>query len=426
MRLARLGDWFVKGALVLLTGCLLVLYLAGGFQRPSVVSLEVPTDVSEQRRQRLLQGLTSSIAVSGRPTSFWSDIDAIYRARLELTRSATQSIDFETYIITPGRRADAFADAIVERAEAGVRVRILADAFGSRKMPDHYWQRLRTSGVQVSLYRPFDWRAPLTYNARTHRKLLLVDGRKAMIGGAGVSDQWDGEPDRDRSPWRDLEIALEGPVVTVLEGLFLQNWILETREVGLAVPTAPPASSDEPLLLTRGSFSLQSSNLGTLYHFHLATAQRRVWLAAPYFLPNASVYQGLLDAARRGLDVRVLTMGEKNDKAFVYRASRRLYGPLLRAGVRIYEYQPGMMHAKAVMVDHNRVIAGSANLDARTLLLNDELVVSYRSPWLGDRVEAFFEQSFSRSHRVELEEWRSEAWHEKLMGESALLLHRFL
>jgi cardiolipin synthase len=405
----------------------LLLYLLGSFREPVRYDLRHGTDLTPESHGLLVQGLTDSIGAIGKPTGFWVEAEAIYRARLEAIRQAHHTIDFETYVMTPGRRADAFAQALAARAKAGVRVRMVVDAYGTRQLPEGYWRRLRESGVRVVRYRAFSWRAPLLYNARTHRKLLLIDNRRALIGGAGVSDRWDGEA--GQRPWRDFELALEGPVVAALTGLFYQNWLVEGRDMDardVATEDNRALARGSNVLVTNGSPSQGSSSHQLLFNLHLASARRRVWIASPYFLPGPGLLGAMAAAQRRGVDVRLLTVGPRSDKPMIRWGARETYGALLEAGVAVYEYAPGMMHAKAMLVDRDSVTAGSANFDARSFFRNDELTITVQDAGLASRLEAFFQESFERSHRVEPPSWERRPTLESWVGRGLLVFRRQL
>lgn len=378
---------------------LVLLYLAGAFRvRVNLELIDVPA-TEEPRFLPAVAGLTTSIITDGRFTGFWSNVDEVFATRLALIRQARHDVRFETYYMTPGRRADDLAAALLERAAHGVKVSMIVDAQGSLRVPRTYWDRLKAGGVEVRWFSPFDWKNPRLYNDRSHRKLLLVDGSYAQIGGAGVSDEWDGQG--RTAPWADVEVRCTGQVVPILEGAFLQHWVHENG-VGDLAPASVKAvpATGHPVLVTVGDPSHGDSNMRTLMHAAIQASRTRLWIASPYFLPNTNARGAIIDARRRGVPVRVLTEGPRNDNPFAYQASRSIYLPLLEAGVEIYEYQPAMMHAKAFLVDDAWVSTGSANFDPRALFHNDELNVSTTDPALARQLEAFFTRAFARSHRV--------------------------
>ena len=414
----RRGPWLERTlaialALTTLVGCAAPLRMA------RVPAPEAPGFA------RTVAAVSSSMTARGRVTHFWCDPDSIYAARLEDVRQARRTIHFETYFMTPGRRADDFAAALIERARAGVTVRFLADADGAKEMPPSYWQRLADAGVEVRLYHPFQWHQFWTYNTRTHRKLLLIDGKVGFTGGTGVSDHWDGH--EHGAPWCDVELRLEGPVITKLEGIFAQHWTY----VGGLADLGPEVFRDHPeegalLLVTPSSPTDGDSPVRALYHTSLRAAQQRIWIASPYFLPSPSESKALAEAKRRGVDVRVLSVGPKNDKRPVYRAVQEHVSRLVLAGVPILEYQPAMMHAKVMLVDERWVVTGSANFDPRSFYHNDELTIATDDAELAGQVEAFFQDAFAQSRPLTRQYLDNRDFWTQAEGKLTLLLWWFL
>lgn len=407
--------------LVLLLVVLLGLYVRGSFRPKTNVEIANVPDVADETFSLVIAGLTTSLTTQAQPTGLFIEAAEIYAARLTAIRGASRTLHFETFFVTPGRRSHEFAEAVCARAQAGVKVRLILDYHGSRTMPQEYWQRLRSAGVDLGFFRRPSWQAPFDYNARTHRKLLLIDGEEALIGGAGVSDLWDGAP----GPWRDFEVRYRGPIVTLLEGIFMQNW----ASVGGALDlSAEVFRSHRPegaaAFVTAGSFSLDTSTLRLLFHTSMTAAKQRLWIASPYLVPDRSTSQVLKQACQRGIDVRILTMGRRNDKPYVYYSARELYGGLLKAGVKIYEYQPNMMHAKLLLVDDRWVSHGSTNLDERSFFINDELNVSIRDAELARQMEKFLISSFENSVNVTLDRWRKRSVLERLQGKAGLLFRQ--
>jgi cardiolipin synthase A/B len=401
--------------LVLLPALVLIPYFRGTFRRKIAYRMVNVPDTQERNFFLALAGLATSLPTQAQPTDFFVEADAIYAARLAAIRSAQRTIHFETFYMTPGRRADEFAIAISERARSGVKVQLIIDCHGSSSLPKRYWQSLR-----------FSWLAPLDYNARTHRKLLLIDGKVALIGGAGVSDDWDGKSDTGSDArWRDFEVRYEGAIVSLLEGIFMESWatVGGTLDLGTEV-FRDPAPRGQTAFVTTGSFSIQNSSLRILFHASILAAQKRLWLASPYLVPDHNTRKALLEARARGVDVRVLTMGKHNDKPFVYYTARELYRDLIEAGVQIYEYQPNMMHGKVLLVDDRWISHGSTNVDERSFFINDELNVSISDPELAKQIEKFMLTSFSNSVRVTVDQWRQRPWSQRVRGQFGLIFRQ--
>ncbi|HSM81537.1 MAG TPA: phosphatidylserine/phosphatidylglycerophosphate/cardiolipin synthase family protein, partial [Nodosilinea sp.] len=368
--------WWLGGAALLLLGLAIgYAYLSGAFRAaPDYAIANIPP-LNDPRFALSLEGLANSADSTGRMVGFWPEVDAIYAARAAAVAQAQHLIQYETYFMTPGRRANAFAEEITDRALAGVKIQLLLDHQGTSKMPQNYWRRLRNLGVEIQFFRKPSWQAPLEYNARSHRKLLIIDGEQVFIGGAGVSDHWDGTAfEHDKAPWLDFEVAYEGEVVNLLQGKFLQNWACAGGSINLKEGLHSVQNDGAvPLFITDNSSTLSASSIRLLMQMHMLTAQRRLWIGSPYFVPDANTTNCLIQARQKGVDVRILTMGAATDKTMVHLASRELYGPLLRAGVKLCEHQPSMMHAKFVLVDDDWVSTGSANFDPRSYFHNDEL-----------------------------------------------------
>ncbi|MEP0955951.1 phospholipase D-like domain-containing protein [Leptolyngbya sp. FACHB-1515] len=408
--------------LVLLLGIFTGLYVRGSFRPKPEFDIAIVPNTNDITFFLAVAGLTTSLTTQAEVTGFFVEAPEIYPARIAAIRRAQRTLHFETFFMTPGKRADEFASAICDRAQAGVKVRLIIDNHGAHTMPKEYWRSLRSAGVELGFFRDFDWRAPFDYNARTHRKLLLIDGEEALLGGAGVSDSWDGERN---VPWCDFEVGYRGPIVTLLEGVFMENWASVGGALDLGSDvfrTHPPEG--RAAFVTKGTFSLENSPLRLLFHTSMAAARQRLWLASPYLVPDPSTQEVLIQACQRGVDVRILTMGKRNDKSYVYYSARELYGRLLKAGVKIFEYQPSMMHAKLLLVDDRWVSHGSTNVDERSFFINDELNVSVSDPDLAMQMEKFLITSFENSVLVTIDRWRKRSIVQRIRGRIGLLFRR--
>ncbi len=421
--------WWVGGGVFGLTIFgLSFLYLQGFFRSEVEYQITNGPTLEDPRFPLLVVSLSNALPTSGRLTDYWSGADAIYAARIDAIRSAKNTIHFETYYMTPGRRADEFAAALSERAKAGVEVQLLIDDYGTDSIPSEYWQRLRQAGVEVRFFREFDWQAPLEYNSRTHRKLLLIDGQQVLIGGAGVSDDWDGDPDiGDTAPWLEFEASYTGEVVSILEGNFMQNWAYVGGTVDLSrdVVREQPEQGT-PLYITNDTSTLSESTIRMLFQVSFLAARERIWIASPYFVPDRNTRNVLIQARQKGVDVRVLTMGENNDKPIVRFASREIYGELLEAGVQVCEYQPSMMHAKLALIDDDWVSTGSANFDPRSYHHNDELNVSTSNSQLVEKTDSLLQNALADSACLSHTEWQNRPVTERLLGRIGLIFKPLL
>jgi cardiolipin synthase len=368
-----------------------------------------------------LASMSDSLTTTGSIAGFWSDIDTIQQARLDLIAQATSLIQFETFKFTPGKRAHAFADALYQKAREGLEVQVLVDSYGAKEIPASYWQRLTQAGVEVRFFNPLTLLSPLDYVRRNHRKLLVVDQRVAMVGGAGISDLWDGVDDHSgQVSWYDFEVQWQGEVVGLLTGFFWQHWLTAGGTVNLNQhhPGASHVGTDHPVLITPGEEpSFGDSPIRSLFQLTILSAQKRLWISSPYLLPDAATCRMLSQVKQRGVDVRILTMGPRSDKAYVYFTVRERYGKLLEQGIKIHEYQPSMMHGKSILIDDHWGSMGSANLDPRSFFHNDELNLCSGSADIVRYLEQFFEQGFQQSHLISLEKWQKRPIKEKLMGQ---------
>ncbi len=422
------SGWGLGGLLALLLLPLGYLYLRGAFRSSIDYNITNVPGLEDERFPLAVMGLSNSLEATGQMTGFWSGADDIYAARLNAIRQAQRSIRFETYYMTPGYRADQFAAALIERAQAGVDIHLLVDDQGTSSLSDEYWESLQATGIEVRFFREFNWRAPLEYNSRTHRKLLLIDGQQVLIGGAGISDEWDGDPEEgDRLPWLEFEVSYEGPVVNFLEGKFLQNWAYEGGTIDLEqYRMEPQPEEDLPLYITDDTSTLNESKMRMLFQVSFLAANDRIWISSPYFVPDSNTRAALIEARDQGVDVRVLTMSEQNNKPFVRYAARELYGDLVSAGVQICEYQPSMMHAKAVLIDQGWASTGSANFDPRSYFHNDELNISTSHPQLVENLERFFDNALAESDCLTEPQWQARPWSERIRGQLGLIFKNLM
>jgi len=413
--------WWFSIALTIL-GLILVVgfYFQGAFRDRVEYQVHCPPDPKGSSFAPTLASITNSFVTQGKVTDFWSQPASIQEARLDAISKAQRTIDFETFFMTPGKRADDFAVAIAERATAGVKIRLIFDSYGTKDISEAYWQRLQALGVEIVFFNPFKWKAPLDYAGRTHRKLLLVDRRVALIGGAGISDLWDGvEKDDDTQPWLDIEMRIEGDLILYLSGVFSQHWTYGGGKANLAKEQLQPSSGKQyPMLITPGANpQYRFSPIKALKYNSIIAARKSIWLASPYFLPDPNSQELLASAKKKGLDVRILTTSKRSDKKPVYYASYEHYGELLRGGVEIYEYQPSMTHAKMLLIDDCWAITGSANFDPRSFDHNEELDIGSPQPALVSNIKSAFENGFAQSKQITYSEWQKRSWwRHRLLG----------
>ncbi len=328
-----------------------------------------------------------------------------YPAELEALRSAAHNINMEFYTWKPGRVSDAFLSVLVERARAGVHVRILVDAIGSYRTPRSMFQPLLDAGGQMFWYHPLRWNTWQFANNRSHRKLIVIDSCVAFAGGAGIADHWM-EPTPGGPRWRDSMFHIQGEAICGLISIFAENW-LEASGAILSDPQqfkAPAATGDHQALVVQSTPAGGGTTARILFQALLKSARKTIDITTPYFLPSHSARAALIEAAQeRGVKVRIVVAGPHIDHPMVRRASRHSSRHLLRAGAEIYEYQPSMIHAKLMVVDGLWCVFGSTNFDHRSFALNDELNVATRNPELARRMMHDFAQDLENSKKLTLE-----------------------
>jgi len=371
--------------------------------------------------ERALGSLLGPGIVGGNAVTELLNGDQIFPPMLAAIQGAKKSITFETYIYWSGDIGKQFADALSERARAGVRVHVLLDWVGSAKMDESYLTEMKEAGVQIEKFHKPHWYNLARLNNRTHRKLLVVDGQVAFTGGVGIAPQWMGNA-QDPDHWRDSHYLVRGPVVAQMQATFLDNWLKVTGKVlhgALYFPPIAPAGAQKAQMFS-SSPSSGSESMQLMYHLAITAAERSIDLSVAYFVPDELTQKHLMDALARGVRVRFITPGEHTDTDTVKAASRATWGPLLQAGALIYEYQPTMYHCKVMIVDQLLVSVGSTNFDNRSFRLNDEANLNVYDAAFAKRQTEVFEEDLKRSRRVTYEAWLNrplrEKAHEKLTG----------
>ena len=401
---------------------LLVINLIGGEKR---VEKTLPRlyETDDAAFRRSLGSLLGPQLLEGNRIEVLLNGDRIFPAMLEAIRGARRTITFETFIYWSGEIGEAFVDALCERARAGVKVHVLLDWVGSLKMDASLVERLQASGVEVKRFHKPHWSHWGRMNNRTHRKLMVIDGALGFTGGVGIADQWQGDA-RTPEEWRDSHYQVEGPVVAQMQAVFLDNWMRSTGQVlhgETYFPVLEPAG-DQAAQMFSSSPSGGSESMHLMFLLALTAARERIDLSASYFVPDSLTIRTLTAAAERGVVVRVLLPCEHIDSVFVRKASRASWGPLLRAGVQIAEYQPTMFHNKGLVVDRLFVSVGSTNFDNRSFLLNDEANLNVLDAAFADRLHSVFEADWAKGKRISLAKWRKRPWRQKLMEQGARLL----
>ena len=397
---------------------LLVVVLAMNF-KTSEKTLERKIEhryaVADPQFRREMGVLLGPGIVPGNSVKDLENGDQIFPAMLEAIRGATTTITFETYIYWSGDVGAKFAEALEERARAGVAVKVMIDWAGSIKMEGDMLQAMKDAGIDVQQYRPLKWYNLGRLNNRTHRKLLVVDGRIAFTGGVGIADQWDGHA-QDAEHWRDLHFRIEGPVVAQVQAAFNDNWIKTTGEVLNGADYFPPLerAGDMDAHMFVASPAGGSESMHLMYLLAIAAAERSIDLQAAYFVPDELIIKALLAARHRGVKVRVILPGKHIDSETVRLASKAHWGELLLGGVEIYEYQPTMMHNKLLIVDGEMTSVGSTNFDVRSFQLNDEASLNVYDAGFAARMTEVFEADLKPTVQFTYRMWKERPIKDKL------------
>ena len=413
-KLERLEKWLWSGATVVATALavLLVANLSLGDKHidTQVDTLYAAADAQFRRNVNVMFG---PALLGGNRTQALVNGEVFFADMLEAIRGARRTITFESYIWWSGEIGSAFTQALIERARAGVKVHLLFDALGSGKIDDRAVEAMKDAGVEVEKYNPWRLSTLARINNRTHRKILVLDGRVAYTGGAGIGDEW--------LEWRDTQFRIEGPVVAQVQAAFIENWIEVTGRVlhgeEYFPPLSPAGEQAAQFIVTSPGGGSESMQL--MYLLSIAAAAQSIRLSAAYFVPDDVEIRTLVAAARRGVRVQIIVPGKETDSPLVRRASRSTWGDLLRAGVEFYEYQPTFFHCKVMVVDDLWVTLGSSNFDDRSFSVNDEANLNVHDRAFALEQARIFEQDLRSSRRVTYEQWRERPWTEKLWESTA-------
>jgi cardiolipin synthase A/B len=384
----------------------------------------VPLRPDSEEFVRVIQSTCQAAIHRQNKVEIYTNGAQFYPAMRDAIRAAEVSINLEAYIFQPGDAADMLLEAMIERASAGVEVRVVLDSIGSSRLSNSAARRLEVHGCRVTFYQPMTWYRLHRINNRTHRELLVVDGRVAFTGGAGVADWWY-KPTRGPT-WRDTMARIEGPIVAALQGTFAENWLEGCGEI-LTGPRHWPvleAAGPAEAMLVKSSPSDRATTSRVVFQMLIEGAVSTIDISTPYFLPDRALRRALVRAAQRGVAVRVIVPGDETDQRLVRLASRRMYRELLDGGVRIFEYRPAMTHVKALMVDGVWALIGTTNVDNRSFEHNDEVNVAFREPSVTSRLGRDFDSDLAASDEITLERWASRPLLEKVVGPVCWILER--
>ncbi len=407
--------WIIIGT-VLATG--LVVVIGMNFLTPEKRlerKVEHSYDLADPQFAREMGVILGPAIVGGNQVTALHNGDAIFPAMLEAIAAARHSVTFETFIYWSGEVGRTFADALAERAATGVPVHVTVDWVGSLKMDDELFDRMERSGVHIRRYRPLHWYNLGRMNNRSHRKLLVIDGRVGFTGGVGIADNWAGNA---QSPehWRDTHYRIEGPVVAQMQAAYTDNWIKMTGEVLSGTAYFPPLEpiGESPAQMFLASPAGGGESMHLMYLMTVAAAEHSIDLAASYFVPDDLLVGALVAACDRGVKVRILVPGPHIDSQSVRVASKRVWGPMLEAGAEVYIYLPTMLHTKLLVVDGLMVSVGSTNADLRSFRLNDEASLNIYDRDFAHAMTEVFEADLVTTEQYTLQQWQQRPWRERL------------
>ena len=408
---AMLSGWFLIddryywAAGMLAMAC--VAYVLRLAERPPRLGLDHIDPAGSREFLDTMAGVTGVSFLPGNRVDVLNNGDEFYPAMLAAIADARESVCIEQYVFWAGETADQFCAALADRARAGVPVKILLDAVGSATLGERAYTTLTEAGCEVAWYTPIRWYTVGRFNNRTHRKTLVVDGRIGFTGGAGIADHWRGTatpPDE----WRDMMFRCEGPGVAPLLSGFVQNWLRTTGEIIQGAEYFPTIEPAGPLALQviHSSPDAGASSARLMYYLAIVSARRRIDIVNPYFVPDETAVETLIEAVARGVQVRVLVSGRRNDNWLARQNSRRLYGVLMDGGVQLHEYHHSMLHQKVMLVDGCWCTVGTSNFDNRSFAHNEETSLCLCDTRFVAAMTSLFEEDLAGSQPVVREEWQ--------------------
>ena len=366
-----------------------------------------------------LVGLTQSSLDEGNEVVVLQNGDELFPPMLRDIAAAKHSVHLESYIWWEGNICNELAKLLALKAREGVEVRLLLDASGGRKLDDTLEAIMLDAGAQVRKFHPLRISNLGRMNNRDHRKMAVIDGRVAYIGGFGIADEWTGHA-QDKDHWRDTAVRISGPTVNRLQGAFCENWIEETGEILAGEKyyphLTPTGKTAAHVAYTSPTGSV--SSVQVLYYLAISAARREVLIQNPYMLPDDDAINAMAAAVKRGVDVRIMVPAtDSTDSPIVQHASHHNFGTLLKRGIKVYEYKKTLLHQKVMVVDGVWSCVGSTNFDDRSLQLNDEISVGFVDPAIAAQLRATFAEDMKLAQQRQFKEWKGRAlWHKAIDG----------
>lgn len=392
--------------------CTLIINAIGA-ERRDVYKFDHPFNAEAPAFRRSAEALGFPM-VDGNEARLLQNGDQIFPEMTRAIREAKRTVNLESYIFAPDEAGRQFADAMIEAARRGVQVRLLVDGYGGKLK--EMKKELEAAGVKAEKYRPLRIFSFYKMGRRTHRKILVIDGRVAYTGGLGIDKRWMGDA-RNQNEWRDTQVRAEGPVAGQMQSIFAEDWTYTTGEILAGddfYPENPKVGSvrSQAIKSSRGDSSSLSK---MLYFVAIQSAEKSIHIANAYFLPDTQVREALVKAVQRGVDVQVMVPGSHIDLPLVRLASWSHYGDMLKAGVHIYEYLPTMLHNKTVVIDGIYSTIGSINFDARSMNANAEEALAFYDRSFAARMEEMFQNDKKRCHEITWREWDDRGIHRRII-----------
>ncbi|MFD3480334.1 phosphatidylserine/phosphatidylglycerophosphate/cardiolipin synthase family protein [Streptomyces sp. NPDC058695] len=384
-------------------------------------------DERARRARRRLERLIGVAATEGNALVPLRNGDEIFTAMLDSIRSARHTVDMMTFVYWKGEIAQRFADALADRAREGVRVRLLLDGFGSRLIEKDQLEVMERAGVQVAWFRKPLYLSPLKQNHRCHRKVLVVDEETAFTGGVGIAEEWCGDA-RTPDEWRDTHVQVRGPAVDGLAAAFAQNWaechdeLFDDRD--RFINHAP--QGEAVVQVVRGSASFGWQDMQTLLRVVIESAEERIRLATAYFAPDAYFIELLCAAARRGVEIEILLPGPHTDKRVCQLAGQRYYEDLTACGVKVFQYQPTMLHTKVITIDRTMALIGSTNFNRRSLDHDEEVMLAVLDQTFTATLDGHFTADLERSELIRPGRWKRRSTLQRAREAAVVPIRRFL
>lgn len=414
---------FFLTAIALLGLVLLLVVFIWSVRRHRDPRLHIDSKQAIQDLLPSLAGLTLGTPLGGNSVEIYEN-GRYFDMLVERMQSAQHTVHFETFLWKEGVLGDRIAGALADRARAGKTVRVLLDATGCRKMGASAVQKMRDSGCKIAFFHGWNMRNIGVLNDRDHRKIVVIDGLEAFVGGHCVTDKWLGNA-QDNEHFADISLALRGPVVHFIQSAFSENWAAETGELFVGDEVFPQQRNAGNAVIHAAFAKPERSApaVKILYHTAICLAQTRIWIQNPYFIPDPEAIDALGQAVARGVDVRVLTPSARaSDNPFVPHVAHRNFEKILRNGVRLFEYDRTLLHQKVMTVDGIWSAVGSSNFDDRSLETNDEIMVGICDASVTRTLDAIFEKYAFQSKELNLEEWHARSAWRKLADNSLYLL----